>query len=224
MKRVPLSERTLPDYTRGEEIFNMVTHIVGGALGIAALVLCVVFSALKGSVCGVVGGALFGASMILLYAMSSVYHGLSPRLRAKRVFQVLDHCTIFILIAGTYTPITLCAFRPYSPALGWTVFGVIWGVAALGVVLNAIDLERHKRFSMICYLAMGWCVLFTAHLLPRLIGAGGVTFLVLGGVAYTVGAVLYALGRRRRYMHSVFHIFVVIGSLMHFFCIFFHVI
>ena len=224
MKRVPLSERILPDYTRGEEIFNMVTHIVGGALGIAALVLCVVFSALKGNGYGVVSGALFGASMILLYAMSSIYHGLSPNLGAKRVFQVLDHCTIFILIAGTYTPIALCAFRPYSPALGWALFSAIWSVAALGIALNAVDLERHKRFSMACYLLMGWCVILTAHLLPRLLGAGGVTFLVLGGVAYTVGAALYTLGKRRRYIHSVFHIFVVIGSLMHFFCIFFHVI
>ena len=224
MKRTPLSERQLPDYTRGEEIFNMVTHIVGGALGIAALVLCVVFSAIKGNVYGVVSGALFGATMILLYAMSSIYHGLSPHLGAKRVFQVLDHCTIFLLIAGTYTPVALCSLRAYSPALGWTIFGVIWGVAALGIALNGVDLKRYKTFSMICYLAMGWLIIFTARLLPKLLGRGGVTFLVLGGVAYTLGAALYALGRKYRYVHSVFHIFVVIGSVLHFFCIFFYVI
>ena len=224
MKRTPLSERPLPDYTRGEEIFNMVTHIVGGALGIAALVLCVVFSALRGNAYGVVGGALFGATMVLLYAMSSIYHGLSPRLGAKRVFQVLDHCTIFLLIAGTYTPIALCMFRSYSSALGWTIFGIIWGVAALGITLTAIDLKRYKTFSMICYLAMGWLVIFTAPLLPKLLGTGGLTFLVLGGVAYTLGAALYVIGKKYRYMHSVFHIFVVIGSILHFFCIFFYVI
>ena len=224
MKRIPLSERVLPEYTRGEEIFNMVTHIVGGALGIAALVLCVVFSAIRGNVYGVVSGALFGATMILLYAMSSIYHGLSPRLGAKRVFQVLDHCTIFLLIAGTYTPVALCTLRAYKPALGWAIFGVIWGVAALGITLNGVDLRRYRKFSMVCYLAMGWLIIFTAPLLPRLLGPGGVAFLVLGGVSYTIGAALYALGKKRRYVHSVFHIFVVIGSILHFFCIFFYVI
>ena len=224
MKRIPLSERALPDYTRGEEIFNMVSHIIGGVLGIAALVLCVVFAALRGNGCGVVSGALYGATMILLYTMSSIYHGLSPRLMAKRVFQVLDHCTIFLLIAGTYTPLALCSFRVYRPALGWTIFGIIWGIAALGIALNAVDLKRYKTFSLICYLAMGWLVIFTAPLLPKLLGRGGLAFLVLGGVAYTLGAALYVLGKRYRYAHSVFHIFVVIGSVLHFFCIFFYVI
>ncbi len=223
MKRTPLSQRRLPSYTNGEEIFNMVSHIVGGALGIAAVTLCVIVAALHHNVWGVVGGAIYGATLILLYTMSSIYHGLSPERYAKRVFQVIDHCSIFVLIAGTYTPIALVNLRNYSPALGWTIFGVIWGMAILGIALNAIDLERFKKFSIVCYLGMGWCIIFTARLLPQLLGIGGVVFLITGGIAYTVGAVFYGLGRDRRYFHSVFHLFVLAGSILHFFCILFYV-
>ena len=226
MQRTKLADRTLPDYTKGEEIFNMVSHIVGGAVGVTALVLCVIFAAIHGNVYGVVGSAIYGATMITLYTMSSVYHGLSPRLMAKKVMQVLDHCTIYFLIAGTYTPIALCNIREYNTALGWTIFGVIWAMAALGVTLTAIDLKKYSKFSMICYLGMGWCIIFTAPLLPEILGVGGVVFLLLGGIAYTVGAVLYAVGKKKKlkYMHSVFHLFVVAASILHFFCILFYVV
>ena len=226
MQRTKLADRTLPDYTKGEEIFNMVSHIVGGAVGVTALVLCVIFAAIHGNVYGVVGSAIYGATMITLYTMSSVYHGLSPRLMAKKVMQVLDHCTIYFLIAGTYTPIALCSIREYNTALGWTIFGVIWAMAALGVTLTAIDLKKYSKFSMICYLGMGWCIVFTAPLLPEILGIGGVVFLLTGGIAYTVGAVLYAVGKKKKlkYMHSVFHLFVVAASILHFFCILFYVV
>ena len=160
MNRTKLAERILPSYTKGEEIFNMTSHIVGGALGVVALVLCVVFAAVRGNVYGVVSGAIYGTTMIVLYTMSSIYHGLRPHLTAKKVFQVIDHCSIFLLIAGTYTPISLCSLREYSPVLGWTIFGVIWGLATLGIVLNSIDLKKYSVFSMICYLGMGWCIIF----------------------------------------------------------------
>lgn len=224
MKRTKLKDRVLPSYTKGEEIMNMVTHIVGGALGIVALVLCVIKSALKGDVYGVVSGSIFGFTMIVLYAMSSIYHGLSPKLMAKRVFQVIDHCSIFLLIAGTYTPISLCAIRQFSVPLGWVIFGIIWGMTAVGITLNAIDIKAFSKISMIGYIIMGWCVIFTIKQVFYVIGVGGIVFLVLGGVAYTVGAVLYSMGKKRRYIHSVFHIFTVVASLMHFFCIFFYVI
>ena len=161
--RTPLGQRHLPDYTRGEEIFNMVSHIVGGALGIAALVLCVVMAAIHRDGYGVVSGAIYGATLILLYTMSSIYHGLPPRKYAKRVFQVIDHCSIFVLIAGTYTPISLVALRGYSTWLGWTIFGVIWGMAIIGITLNAIDIAHFSKLSMVCYLGMGWCIIFTAR-------------------------------------------------------------
>ena len=224
MKRTKLRDRVLPNYSRGEEIFNMVSHIVGGGLGVVATILCVVTAARKGNPYAVVGAAVFGAMMMTLYTISSVYHGLHPHLTAKKVLQVIDHCTIFLLIAGTYTPIALCSLRDVSPALGWTVFGVIWGVAILGIVLNAIDLKKYRVFSMICYLGMGWCIVFTANKLPQALGKGGLALLIAGGVSYTIGAVLYIIGAKKPFRHSVFHIFVVIGSLLHFLCILLYVL
>lgn len=224
MKRTPLSERKLPDYTRGEEITNMVTHIVGGSLGILALVLCPLVGARHHNVWAVVSGAVFGFCLLVLYTISSVYHGLSPRLFGKRVMQVLDHCSIFLLIAGTYTPITLCALREYSPVLGWSLFGGIWALAVLGITFNAIDLKKFDKFSMACYLLMGWAIVARIGLVRQLIGPGGFWLLLSGGLAYTAGAVLYIIGRKRRYAHSAFHVFAVAGSLLHFLCILLHVL
>ena len=224
MVRQKLSERILPDYTKGEEIFNMVSHILGGALGIVTLVLCVVFAAIDRNPYGVVSGAVYGASLIILYTSSSIYHGLRPHLTAKKVFQILDHCSIFLLISGSYTPFCLVMFREYNTALGWWLFGIIWGMAILGIVLNSIDIKKFKKLSMLCYLVMGWCIILKANLLPELLGTGGVVLLVAGGLAYTLGAVFYAMGKKKKYIHSVFHLFVVLGSVLHFFCIFFYVI
>ena len=224
MKRTPLAKRLLPNYTKGEEITNMVTHIVGGALGMLALVLCPIVGMRHHSAYAVVSGIVYGLCMLTLYAISSVYHGLSPRLFGKRVMQVLDHCSIFALIAGTYTPIALCTLRAHSPALGWAIFGVIWALAAVGISLNGVDLKKFDRFSQACYLLMGWCIVFKIRLVRQLIGEAGFWLLLWGGVAYTVGAVLYAVGRKHRYAHSAFHVFVVIGSLLHFLCIVLYVL
>lgn len=223
MQRTKLKDRMMPIYTKGEEVFNMTSHIVGAVLGIVATVLCVVFAATHQNSYGVVSGAIYGATMILLYTMSSIYHGLKPERFSKRVFQVLDHCSIFLLIAGSYTPFTLVTFRAYNPTLGWTIFGIIWAMAILGIVLNSIDIKKYKIFSMICYLGMGWCIIFTANLLPKLLGLNGLTLLVAGGIAYSVGAILYGLGKKRKWMHSVFHLFILLGSLLQFFCILLYV-
>lgn len=216
--------RFIPEYTHGEEIFNMVSHIVGGGVGIVSTVLCVIFAALHGNVYGVISSAIFGASMIFLYTMSSIYHGLSRELSAKWVMRIMDHCTIYVLIAGTYTPIALCSVRENNTALGWVIFGFIWGMAALGIVLNAVNIEKFKIFSMICYIGMGWCIVGAWKITAAALGTGGVVFLLTGGLAYTVGAIFYAAGKKHRYIHSVFHLFVVAGSILHFFCIFFYVI
>lgn len=218
MNRTKLKDRNLPSYTKGEEIFNMVSHICGGALGITATVLCVIFAAIHRNVYGIISGAIFGAMMIILYTMSSIYHGLRPN-KAKKVFQIIDHCAIYLLIAGTYTPFSLCTLREYNTALGWTVFGIIWGLAILGITLNAIDLKSFRVVSMILYLGMGWCVIFTAKIIFNTLGIVGFTLLLAGGIAYTIGAVFYGLGRKHKYIHSVFHLFVVAGSLLHFLCI-----
>lgn len=223
MKRVKLDDRVLPTYTKGEEIFNMVSHIIGGSFGIAATALCVIFAAIHNNVYGVISGAIYGATMILLYTISSIYHGLSPKRKSKKVFQIIDHCTIYLLIAGSYTPFTLCTFRQYNPVLGWTMFGFIWAAAILGIVLNSIDLKRYKIFSMICYLLMGWCIIIKAPLLPKLLGTTGTIFLLTGGIAYTIGAIFYGLGKTRKYRHSIFHLLILLGSVLQFFCILFYV-
>ena len=223
MERVKLRDRILPKYTKGEEIFNMTSHIVGAVLGIVATVLCVVFAAIHGNVYGVISGAIYGVTMIILYTMSSIYHGLNPKRYSKKVFQVLDHCSIFLLIAGSYTPFALCTIREYDVASGWVIFGVIWAVAILGIVLNSIDIKKFKVFSMICYLLMGWCIVFKIGLLPKLLGTAGFVLLLLGGIAYTIGAILYGIGKKHKYMHSVFHLFILLGSLLQFFCILLYV-
>ena len=221
--RTKLKDRLLPSYTKGEEIFNMVSHIVGGGLGIAATALLVVFAALRSNAYGIVSVAIFGATMIILYTMSSIYHGLRPNL-AKKVFQIIDHCAIYLLIAGTYTPFSLCTLREYNTALGWTVFGIIWGLAALGITLNAIDLKSFKVISMVLYIGMGWCIVFTGKIIFNMLGTGGFSFLLVGGISYTIGAILYGFGRKVKYFHSVFHLFVVTGSILHSLCILFFVI
>ncbi len=214
MERTKLSDRQLPDYTKGEEIFNMVSHISGGALGIAVLVLCVITSALHRDAYGVVGSAIYGASMVILYTVSSIYHGLKPNM-GKKVMQVIDHCTIYLLIAGTYTPILFTAIRRESAVTAWILFGVEWGFAVLAGTLTAIDLKKYSKFSMLCYIGMGWGIVFAAKTLYYAVPIQGILLLVLGGVSYTVGAVIYGLCKQR-YMHSIFHLFVVLGSLLQF--------
>lgn len=219
--RTKLTDRILPTYTKGEEIFNMVSHIVGGAFAVTALVVCVVISALKGSAYGVVTSSIYGATMVLLYCMSSIYHGLRPGI-AKKVLQVLDHCTIYLLIAGTYTPILLCAMRPVYPAIAWTVFGIEWGCAAVAITLTAIDLKQYRVFSMICYIVMGWAIIFAVVPTLEVLTLPGFLYVLGGGILYTVGAVLYGLGKKRRYMHNAFHVFVIGGSVLQFFGIIFY--
>jgi hemolysin III len=223
MTRTKIKDRILPTYTKGEEVFNMVSHIVGGAFGIAALVLCVVFSALHHDVWAVVGSAIYGASLILLYTMSSVYHGLYPE-TAKKVMQVLDHCTIYFLIGGTYTPILLAGIREKHPGWAWAIFGIVWGFAALATVFTAIDLKKYSKLSMACYIGMGWCIILAIKPTIDAITMEGFLWILAGGVAYTIGAVLYLIGKKKKYMHSIFHIFVVLGSILQFICIFFYVI
>lgn len=223
MKRTKLSDRRLPDYTKGEEIFNMSSHAAGGGIGVAILVLCVVYSVLNSDAWAVVSSAIYGGTMVLLYTISAVYHGLHPNM-GKKVMQVIDHCAIYFLIAGTYTPILFCSIRPVSPVWAWSLFGVVWGCAAVATVFTAIDLKKYAVLSMICYMGMGWCIVFAARIAFEAIPLGGILFILIGGIVYTVGAVLYGIGSRVRYIHSVFHLFVVAGSILQFFGIIFFVL
>ena len=223
MTRTRLRDRILPDYTKGEEVFNFVSHIVGGGFGVVALILCVIRSALSGDAWAVVGSSIYGASLISLYTMSSIYHALTPP-TAKKVFQVLDHCTIYFLIGGTYTPILFCSIRSVSSDWAWVIFGIVWSLAALATVFTAIDLKKYSVLSMICYIGMGWCIIIAAKTAIAAIDLHGLLWLLAGGISYTVGAVFYGFGKKFRYMHSVFHLFVVVGSILQFVCIFLYVI
>ena len=223
MKRTKLSDRKLPDYTRGEEIMNMVTHIVGGSIGILVLILCVGKSVLKQNTLGIIGSAIYGVTMITLYAISSIYHGLLP-CTGKKVMQVIDHCTIYFLIAGTYTPIMLAGFVPHFPMIGWCVLSGQWILLALAVTLTAIDLHAYRIFSMICYIFMGWAIIFFIPQTLTVLSSAGFCLLLFGGILYTIGAVLYGIGSKLPWFHSVFHIFVVLGSLLQFLSILLYVL
>lgn len=211
MKRTKLAARQLPAYTRGEELTNMITHIVGAVVGLAALVACVLRSAFRGNGVGVAACAIYGAACVAMFTISSVYHGLRPCL-GKKVMQVVDHCTIYYLIAGTYTPVLLSALRPVYPGLAWGLFFFEWGLALAATVLTAIDLKKYSVFSMCCYIGMGWAILPFWKQTMVVMGKSGFSLLLAGGIAYTIGSVLYGLGSRRRWMHSVFHVFVVCGA------------
>lgn len=203
----------------------MTTHIVGGAFGILALLLCMFKSILYGNAWGVVSCAVYGASIILLFTMSSLYHGLIP-IKAKKVFRVIDHCTIYLLIAGTYTPIVLVSLRTISPLWAWIVFGVVWGSALVAITLTAIDMHKFRIFSMIAYLAMGWCILICLKDCILAVGSTGMWLIFFGGVLYTIGAVIYMIGKKNNvpYVHSVFHVFVLFACILHFVAIYLYVL
>ena len=210
----------IPKYSLGEEITNAILHGLGALLSIAALVLCVVFSAIHGNAYAVVSSCIYGSTLIILYTMSCLYHSLKVN-RAKKVFRIIDHCSIFLLIAGTYTPYTLVSL---SGMVGWVMFSVIWCSAILGIVLNAIDLNKYKKISMVLYIAMGWAVIFSFKPLVEALEIGGIYLLLAGGIIYTIGAIFYGIGKKHKYMHSIFHFFVLAGSILHFFSILLYVI
>ena len=209
----------LPRYTLGEELFNSISHGIGACLSVAALVLCIVRAALNGTAAGVVGASIYGSTLVILYCMSTLYHAITNQ-TARRVFRVFDHTSIYLLIAGTYTPITLVTLKG---AMGWTLFGIVWGIAVLGIVLNAISIERFKKFSMVSYIVMGWAVVISIKDIIANMPKGGLIFLLLGGIAYTVGIIFYAL-KKVKFMHSVWHFFVLAGSILQFFAVYFYVL
>ena len=223
VQRTKLCDRTLPNYTLGEERMNTITHAIGGGFALVALVLCVLFAARNRNGYGIVSSVVYGVSMVALYTVSSVYHGLKPGM-GKKVMQVIDHCTIYFLIAGTYTVIALSAIRPAYPALGWGLFAFEWAMVAVAATLTAIDHHYFRVFSMICYIGMGWAVIPFWRQTMQVLTKSGFLFLLFGGIAYTIGSVLYGLGKKKKWMHSVFHIFVDLGALLQFFAVLFYAI
>lgn len=204
---------------RRDELWNALTHGLGTVLAIAALSVMVTFAALRGTARHVVGAALFGAMLVLLYLMSTLYHALRPP-RAKRVFRILDHAAIFLLIAGTYTPFCLATLRgPW----GWTLFGLVWGLAVLGITLKATLFHRVAWLSTAVYILMGWLIVIALGPLARALPGGGLAWLFAGGLCYT-GGVLFYRWESLRHHHALWHLCVVAGSACHVACVLGHVI
>lgn len=202
-----------------DEIANSVTHGFGVVLSIAGLVLMIVYSSLNGNAWHVVSSSIFGSTMIFLYLASTLYHS-SKTEKAKHFYKILDHSFIYILIAGTYTPFTLVTL---NGALGWTLFGIIWGLAIAGVVFKFYFVHRFKILSTAIYLLMGWLIIFAINPLLDHLPIGGVYWLIGGGLSYTFGVVFY-VWHKLPFNHSIWHLFVLGGSVCHFFAVFFYVI
>lgn len=210
-------------YTLGEEIANSITHGVGSLLSIAALVIMIVVAAINKNVMGVVTSSIFGASLIILYTMSTLYHAITNE-KAKKILRLFDHSTIYLLIAGTYTPYTLVALRSVDSFKGWMIFGIVWGIAIFGTLFYLVFKNKFKILNVISYIVMGWVVLLA---LPEVISffeinnaMAGMYLLLAGGIAYTVGVIFYALQSLNfKYFHSIWHLFVLAGSICHFFSV-----
>lgn len=207
-------EISIPSYSLGEELFNAISHGFGALLSIAALVLMLIRAR---NALEVTTAAIFGTSMIFLYTISCVYHALSPGLRGKKVLRVLDHCSVFLLVFGTYIPASLLGV---SGVRGWLLFGLVAFFTALGIVFTALDLERYQLAAVICQLLSGWSILMGASNLRAALGLQGLIWMIAGGVMYSIGAILYGIGKNRKYCHSVFHVFCLLGTFCHFWAIY----
>ncbi len=211
--------RNIENYTIGEEIANAVTHGIGTLLAIAALVLLVIFSSIYGNAWYVVSFSIYGSSLVILYTMSTIYHAL-PRGKAKDIFEIFDHSSIFLLIAGTYTPFELITLRG---SVGWTLFGITWGMAIMGILFKVFFVKKFVVLSTLIYIIMGWMIVFAIKPLFEKLPIDGIVFLVIGGIFYTLGTIFY-IRRKMKYHHAVWHLFVIGGSAMHFFAILFYVL
>ena len=211
MYRTKLSDRQLPSYSKKEELTNTITHIIGGVIGGCISLLCCIKAFRYGTIPSIIGCIIFLSSIVTLYSMSSIYHGLKPG-TAKKIMQIMDHCTIYFLICGTYTPILLGAFLPVYPKISWGLLGFLWLLAAISITLTAIDLKKYNIFSMICYICMGWSILPFITQAIDVLTTNGFYILLSGGIVYTIGAVLYGIGSKIRWFHSIFHVFVVLGT------------
>jgi hemolysin III len=203
---------------KGEKL-NSMTHLFGFLLSIVALVILVVFASRQGNVWKIVSFSIYGATLVTLYGISTAYHSIDGR--CKKHLQKLDHLSIYLFIAGTYTPFTLVSMRG---GWGWSLFGVVWGLAVLGIVQEFFTKSQKRILSLIIYLIMGWLILIGVVPLIKSLPLGGLVWLILGGLFYTVGVYFYMNGKKVRHFHGTWHIFVLAGSLSHFFTMAFYVL
>ena len=203
-------------YTLGEEITNSITHGIGVAFGITILVLTIIVAAKNHNAAGIVASCIYASTMIIMFLMSCLYHAMSPKLKAKKVLRVIDHCDIYAFIAGSYTQFCISLIGGVA---GWRLFAIIWTCAIIGIIINAISIEKFKKISIALYLIMGWMILISFSSLYKAIQTPGLILLLTGGRIYTIGAILYVIGHKVRYIHSVFHIFVLAGCILQSFSI-----
>ncbi len=215
-------------YTLGEEISNSITHGIGSLLSIAALVIMVVIAALHKNTIGVITSSIFGASLIILYTMSTLYHAI-PNEKAKGILKIFDHCTIYLLIAGSYTPFTLVALNKINPQKAWIIFSIVWAIAIIGTLCYTLFKNKFKILNIISYVVMGWAIVLA---LPEIVeffkttnSIPGLYLLIAGGIAYTLGIIFYVLQKKNlKYFHSIWHVFVLAGSICHFLSVALYVI
>lgn len=208
-----LAKIQIPKYSLSEELMSAISHGVGAILSLVILITCLIVSIKHHNGYGIIGSIIYGLNSILLYIVSTLYHALKPN-RAKKVFRIIDHCTIYLLIAGTYTPYALVTLREVSPLVGWSVFIVVWLCAIIGIVFTAINMNKFKVPGLVLYLVMGWVIIFNIKTLIDGIETAGFIYMIVAGIIYTIGAILYGLGKKIKYMHSIFHFFVVIASFL----------
>ena len=212
----------IPDYTLGEEITNSVTHGLGAIFALVALVLMIAKAAVNGNtaLCFVVL-SVYGSFMFITYVISCVYHGLSPKLKGKAVLRVIDHCDVYLLVLGTIIPVALLGVQGFY---GWLLFTLALMLNVVGIVFTAIDVDKYSKISVFCHLLSGWCVCFFIRPLVANASVNCFWFILAGGISYSIGAILYWLGKKKRYMHSVFHVFVLAGSVLQWLAIYLYLI
>ena len=212
-KEKGLAKIKIPKYSLSEELMSAISHGIGVILSIVILITCIVVSASHGNGVGVLASIIYGLSSIILYLISTLYHSLA-RNRAKKVFRILDHCSIYLLIAGTYTPFALITLRHVDAFTGWMVFATVWICAIIGIVFTSINMSKFKIPGLLLYLVMGWVVVFSLNTLYAGISHSALKYMISAGIIYTVGALLYCIGKKIKYMHSVFHVFVLVASFL----------
>lgn len=211
---------SVPSYTLCEELVNSISHGVAAAFSIWGLVMLIIKASKVGAM-AVTTVTLFGTTMILLYTISCIYHALSPRITGKKVMRVIDQCNVFLLVFGTIIPIALVGMKGIC---GWIYFGIVGFITLLGIIFSAIDVEKNEKIEVVCHLVNGWsAVLFIKPLIAG-VGVTGLILIILGGVMYSIGALLYGLGSTKKYMHSVFHFFCIFGTIFHYIAIYLYVL
>lgn len=211
---------SIPSYTLSEELINSISHGIAAAFSIWGLVMLIIKASNEGAM-AVTTVTLFGTTMILLYTISCIYHALSPRITGKKVLRVIDHCNVFLLVFGTIIPIALVGMKGVC---GWVYFGIVGFVTLLGIIFSAIDVDKNEKIEVVCHLMNGWSAILFIKPLIAGVGVVGLIFIILGGVMYSIGALLYGLSSKKKYMHSVFHFFCIAGSIFHYLAIYLYVL